>query len=276
MRGSPADGAVSSAIRVTVEDGIRTILLARPERLNALSVPLLRELAEAVEAFAADPDVRVLVVGAEGRTFSAGADIDEIREGAHRKDQAEQVVSDARLGARLCAALESPGFVTIAAVQGYAVGGAAAIVAACDLRVLADDARIVIPELTMGVPLAWGGIERLARDIGPAVLRDLLLTGRDLRAGEASERGFATSVVPAEELMAHALERARLIATRPSFAAGVALQRILAVSSRHDAPLLDDDAETLGRAVARPEARAAVETYLKALDHRSTDERRGR
>ena len=264
--------ASAAGLRVSVHDRVATVTLARPERLNALSRPLIAELTEVVERLAASDDVRVLVLEGEGRLFSAGADIDEIQADALAgSNDDEAVIADARRGARLCAALEDPAIVAIAAVQGHAIGGAAALIASCDLRVLAGDAKLVVPELAMGLPLAWGGIERLARDLGPAVLRDLLLTGRPLTADEALARGFATAVVERDALHDHAHAQATLIASRPGFGTTAALRRVLAVADRRDAAGMDDDAVTLARAAAQDEAVAATEAYMASLAKRAPE-----
>lgn len=260
--------AAVSTLRVDVSDGVASVVLARPDRLNALSRAMMCDLLDVVDEFRASPEIRVLLLTGEGRMFSAGADVREIGDRTPGEDT-EAVVADARLGDRLCTALESPDLVTIAAVHGRAVGGAAAIVAACDLRYFADDAYLVVPELAMGLPLAWGGVERLARDIGPAVLRELLLTGRPLGAAEAVARGFATASVPADRLVEHALSQAGVIASRPTIGVEATLRRVLAIADRRDATGMDDDAVTLAEAAAEPEVVAAMRSYLTALAERS-------
>jgi enoyl-CoA hydratase/carnithine racemase len=195
--------------------------------------------------------------------FSAGADVAEFRDafGAGAVDPVATEL-EARDGTRLTDALAAPDLVTIAAVHGAAIGGAAAVVAACDLRVLAEGARIAVPELAMGFPLAWGAMPRLVDQLGPAVVRDLLLTCRPMDCEEALARGFATRVVPADLLMDSALELARLVATRPAFGVTAVLRRVAALAA--GAPS-DDDAATLARAATDPEVMAATRDYLSAL-----------
>lgn len=255
-----------SALRLEVDGTVGVVTLARPDKLNALSRVMVEELTRVVEGLAASDDVRALVLVGEGRMFSAGADVDEFRD-AFGTGQVDPVSTEheSRLGSRLTAALESPELVTIAAVHGAAIGGAAALVAACDLRVMAEGSRVVVPELIMGFPLAWGGIERLVRDLGPAVVRDLVLTSRPLGADEALSRGFACRVVPADELVERARELAALVASRPARGTTVALRRITAVADRSAAPGLDDDAAALARAATDPDAIAATRAYLDSL-----------
>lgn len=261
-----------STIRIELSGPVGVVTLARPDKLNALSRRMVAELTEVAEQLGADPAVRCLVLAAEGRMFSAGADIEEFRDdfGRGEADPAE-TEAESRMGSRLTAALESADLITIAAIQVAAIGGAAALVAACDLRIFAEGARLVVPELAMGVPLAWGGMERLVRDLGPAVVRDLVLTGRPLGADEALSRGFACAVVPGPELFDRARELADLIASRPAYGTTVAMRRLLAISDRSTAPGVDDDAVSLALSAADPQAIAATAAYLDSLsDPRTT------
>ncbi|WGY01643.1 enoyl-CoA hydratase/isomerase family protein [Nocardioides sp. QY071] len=254
---------MATTIRLEVDDAVAVATLARPEKLNALSRSVVAELTAVVERLAADPAVRVLVLQGQGRMFSAGADVDEFRHafGADAVDP-DLTEADAREGTRLTDALAAPELVTIAAVHGAAIGGAAAVVAACDLRIMAKGSKIVVPELVMGFPLAWGAVPRLVEQLGASVVRDLLLTCRPLGSDEALARGFAARVVPADELEDSALELARLVASRPAFGVTAGLRRIAALSTQAQA---DDDAITLGRAATDPAVVAATRAYLESL-----------
>lgn len=261
METDQAPGA--STLDVDRDGPVAVVRLARPDKLNALSRACVAELTELVESLAADPAVRVLVLAGRGRMFSAGADVDEFRDafGTGAIDAAA-TEAEARDGSRLTDALASPDLVTIAVIHGAAIGGAAAVVAACDLRVMADDARVLVPELAMGFPLAWGGTTRLVQLLGAAVTRDLMLTCRPLGAAEARERGFACRVVPADEVMAVARHLADEIARRPRFGTTAALARIADLAEGRPT---DDDAATLARAAADPEAVQATRDYLDSI-----------
>ena len=180
------------------------ITLNRPEKLNALSRTVLAELAEAARALDRVPEVRVVVVGGAGRAFSAGADL------ADFADLATGGVADphaaADLGRRMADAIEAMRAVTVARIQGRCVGGGVVLAGACDLRVASADAIFSIPEVDLGIPLAWGGIPRLVRDIGPVRTKDLVLTCREFAPDEALAAGFLTRVVEPPELDA-AVER---------------------------------------------------------------------
>ncbi|SDO65351.1 enoyl-CoA hydratase [Nakamurella panacisegetis] len=258
------------AIEVSVTGAVARLTLSRPDRLNAISDAMVDEITVAAAWFDSRPDVRVVVLSGAGRMFSAGADIEEFREryaGTDRDLWAESV-DGARRGEAMTDAVAGLAAVTVAAVHGSAVGGAVALLAACDLRVVSDDVQVRIPELAMGIPLAWGGIPRLVRELGPAVTRDLLVTGRALGATEAVQRGWASSAHPAGELPAAVADLAARIAGLPARGLRTALTRITAVATGLPS---DDNALALADALADPDAMAAGRAYLAALDTRRSN-----
>lgn len=257
-----------ATLDVAVAGPVATVTLDRPQRLNAMNGVMVEELTAVAGRLDRQADVRAVVIAGAGRCFSAGADIDEFRdryaEGATPDRRA--AVEEARRGAAMCDAIEGMRAVTVAAVHGVAMGGAVALLAACDLRVVADDARVVVPEAAMGLPLAWGAVPRLVRELGPGVTRELLLTGRALAADEALRRGFAVAAHPPAELPGAARELAALVAQVPAYAAGVLLERVRAVAEGRSP---DDDAVAIALAMERPEVLAAGRTYLATLDAES-------
>lgn len=252
-----------TTIRLEVDGPVAVATLMRPDKLNALSRAVVAELAALVDRLIDDESVRVLVLAGEGRMFSAGADVEEFREafGTGRVDPTA-TEAESRDGTRLTDALADPRLVTIAAINGAAIGGAVALVTACDLRVMAEGSKIMVPELVMGFPLAWGGVPRLVSQLGPSVVRDLLLTCRPLPANEALRRGYACRVVAADDLMTSSLELARLIAHHPEFGVTAALRRIAALESDGH---VDDDAVTLAQATLDPMVMTATSAYLENI-----------
>ena len=176
------------------------ITLNRPEKLNPLGAATLAELVEAAAYFDARPEVKVVVIGGKGRGFSAGADLGDFgsQPGMRRSALAARDGVDA--GRRMADALEAMRAVTIARIHGHCVGGAVVLAAACDLRVAADDTVFTIPEVDLGIPLTWGGIPRLVREIGPALTKELVMTCRPFDAAEAKAAGFLNQVVAASDL----------------------------------------------------------------------------
>ncbi|MGI9592832.1 MAG: enoyl-CoA hydratase/isomerase family protein, partial [Myxococcota bacterium] len=177
-------------LRAEAEGAIGRLTLDRAEKLNPLSTAALTEIAAAARWFDEQPDVKVVVVSGAGRAFSAGADLASFSgpQSLSPRDAADR-------GREMADALESMRAVSVAAIQGWCVGGGVVLAAACDLRVAAEDARFSIPEVDLGIPLAWGGIPRLVREIGPALAKELVLTCRPFDAAEAKSAGFLNRVV---------------------------------------------------------------------------------
>src|SRR5581483_5501941 len=190
---------VFTTLEVTSSGSQARIALNRPEKLNPLSTATLHELVEAARLLDAQPAVKVVIITGNGRAFSAGADLASF--GASRGTDTPATAHSTREGAdagRLMAeAIEGMRAVTIARIHGHCVGGGLVLAAACDLRVAAVDTKFSIPEVDLGIPLAWGGIPRLVRDIGPALTKELVMTCRPFDAAEAKEIGFVNRVVPA-------------------------------------------------------------------------------
>jgi enoyl-CoA hydratase/carnithine racemase len=199
-------GGYEQEVFVTVErrdDGVALVRLDRP-KINALSGGVLQQIRGAVEQLEKDPPGAVVVWGGE-RIFSGGADITEF--GATGSANMVAANFHAALGA-----LAGFARATIAAVNGYALGGGLELALACDLRVAADNARLGTPEVQLGVLPGGGGTQRLARLLGPSRAKDLVLTGRPVPADEALAMGLVNRVVPAASVLDAALELAGTLA----------------------------------------------------------------
>ncbi|MEM7347418.1 MAG: enoyl-CoA hydratase/isomerase family protein, partial [Chloroflexota bacterium] len=183
------------------KDGpIGHLTLNRPKRMNALGATVLQELTAAARWFDEQREIRVVIVRGEGRAFCAGADLNEpfgqVGDDATWLDRREQ----GQLGLQMANAIEGMRAVTIAQVHGYAVGGGIVLMSACDLRVVAEETVFSIPEVDLGIPLAWGGIPRLVREIGPAITKELVMTCRRFTPQEAQVMRFVNRVVPLDQL----------------------------------------------------------------------------
>ncbi len=226
---------------------------------------MLEELCAAAAAIGAAPGVRVVVVAGEGRAFCAGFDLREApaeRLGAGGGLGWEERRQLADLGRRMADAVESVPAVTVAALHGHVVGGGVVLAAACDLRVAAADAVFSIPEVDLGIPLGWGGVPRLVREIGPARTRELVMTCRPFGAAEAHGMGFVNRVVPAGEHEAAAQELAAEIAAKPAVPIAVTKQQVAAATA--GAPAYAD-ADALLAALASPESQQAAAEYRQRL-----------
>ena len=242
------------------------LVLNRPERLNALSRVLLTELVEASRWFDSRRDIKVVVVRGEGRAFSAGFDLDDFA----RPDESLSVRDGADLGRIATDALTDTRPLTIAAIRGHCVGGGVVLAAACDLRVVADDVRFSIPEVDLGIPLAWGGIPRLARELGPALTKELVLTCRPFGAEEALAMRFVNRVVPARELDRAVSDLATELAAKPSFSLRATKQQVNAVMEEiAGTGRSAGDADMLVAALGDQESMAASRRYRDARRRRT-------
>lgn len=244
-----------------VDGSIGRLVLNRPERLNAMSATMLRELAEAAQWFNAQPEVRVVIVRGAGRAFSAGADLKDSSRSEADGWLARREAAQA--GSRMMDAVEAMKATTIAAVHGYAVGGAVLLAAACDLRLAAEDALFSIPEVELGIPLAWGGIPRLVREIGPAMTKELVITCRQFTPHEAKQIGFINRVVPADELEQQTARLAKEIAAQPAVPVAITKEHVNAVTRAMAGGSSYADGDVLLSAFSSAESLDARKTYVE-------------
>jgi enoyl-CoA hydratase/carnithine racemase len=250
-------------IAVTCDGRRGTLTLNRPDRLNALSNELMAEVADAAAWFDHQSDLRVVVVRGEGRAFSAGFDLTVFGDDGP-SPAGGRVPSDT--GRLMADSLERTSPVLIAAMHGHVVGGGLVIGAACDLRIATDDVSFSIPEVDLGIPLAWGGIPRLVREIGPALTKELVMTCRPFSAAEAMAAGFLNRVVPADELDATVEELAEAVASRPRGAVLATKRHVNAVTDQMVGTGRSwSDADGLTAALRDPEGRASRESYMDRL-----------
>ncbi|MFE6647716.1 enoyl-CoA hydratase/isomerase family protein [Nocardioides sp. NPDC057772] len=186
-------------VNLTVEDGIGTIRLDRP-KMNAISFQVQAELLEVATEAAADDDVRAVVVYGGEKLFAAGNDVKEMA-GLTYSEMAKRV---AGVQAAVTAVAEIPKPV-VAAVTGYALGGGCELALAADFRIAADDATFGQPEVLLGIIPGAGGTQRLARLVGPSKAKDLIFSGRFVKADEALAIGLADRLVPAASVYEEAL-----------------------------------------------------------------------
>jgi enoyl-CoA hydratase/carnithine racemase len=190
-----------ASIQVTTEEAIGRLTLHRPEKLNALNAQLLEEIVAAATFLDACAEVKVVIVGGAGRAFCAGADVSAFESPASVKAPATgEVRASGDLGRAMADAVEAMRAVTVARIHGHCVGGGIVLATACDLRVAAVDTVFSIPELALGIPLTWGGIPRLVRDIGAARTKDLVMTCRRFDAEEALAIGLVNRIASLSSL----------------------------------------------------------------------------
>lgn len=256
---SPMSTPQFETLHLSVDGSVGEMRLARPDRLNALSRALLTEIVEACQWWATQPNVRVVVVSGEGRSFSAGFDLGDLgrsNDGASPRDNAD-------LGRRMAEAVTNMPQLTVAAVHGHCVGGGVVLVSACDLRIAHADTTFIIPEVDLGMPLTWGGIPRLVREIGPALTKELVLTCRPFGAEEAKSIGFINRI--ADDARTEAMQLARDLAAKPLYALQTTKQQVNAVTEELISTARNAaDADQLLVAMRDPESKAASAHYLSS------------
>ena len=234
-------------------DGVAVLRLDRPP-LNPLSKALLAELAAAAHRVSGDATVRAVVVCGSPKALAAGADIDEFADPA----AARSVTAAFREALDALAGLRCP---VIAAISGYALGGGLELALACDLRIAADSSRLGQPEILLGIIPGGGGTQRLARLVGSARAKELIWSGRQVRAEEALGIGLVDRVVDADDVEAKAIEWAGELAAGPTVAIGLAKR---AIDEGLDGPLsegLDLESELFVEVFDSDDAAIGVQSF---------------
>ncbi|KAA0235622.1 MAG: 1,4-dihydroxy-2-naphthoyl-CoA synthase [Acidimicrobiales bacterium] len=254
-----------STIKVTDDGTVGRITLDRPDKLNPLGPGTLQELIEAAAWFDRRDDIKAVVIGGAGRAFSAGFDMGTFANPP--ENSAPRDIPD--LGRHMADAVGAMAPVTIARIHGHCVGGGVVLAAACDLRVAAEDTRFSIPEVALGIPLAWGGIPRLVREIGPAMTRELVMTCRAFSAGEAKDLGFVNRVVASEELDRAVDDLTSSLIDKSAFTLRATKRQVIDVLDQMAGPGAggDDSAAIIG-AMRDPESMEVARRYLEGLDDR--------
>lgn len=201
-----------SFVRYEFADHVATLTITREEALNALSSQVLADLSAALD-LAVDDHARALVITGAGRAFVAGADV----AGMSAMTRAE-ARAFSRLGNGVFRKLETLAIPSIAAVNGFALGGGCELALACDIRLAGERAVFAQPEVGLGITPGFGGTQRLARVVGQGVARELLYTGRRVDAARALEIGLVNAVHPQDGLLAAAVGLATEIARQAPIA----------------------------------------------------------
>ncbi len=210
-------------ILITTENGIGQIIINRPSKLNALNKATIQELHDALESLDANSDVRVIIITGEGeKAFVAGADISEfanfsVQEGAQLAAQGQELLFD------FVENLKKP---VIAAVNGFALGGGLELAMSCHFRIASDNAKMGLPEVSLGVIPGYGGTQRLPQLIGKGRAMEMIMTAGMISAEEALRAGLVNHVVPQAELLQFTKGIATKIIRNSPFAIGRAIKAI--------------------------------------------------
>jgi enoyl-CoA hydratase len=222
-------------------------------------VSTLTALRDRLAELADDEATRVVVLtGAGEKAFAAGADI-KFMSGLGSRDAKEW----GELGHEVTRLLETMPKPTIAAVNGFALGGGCELAVACDIRYAASSAKLGQPEINLGIIPGWGGTQRLSRLAGAGCAKELILTGRTVDADEALRRGLVEAVFEPDELMEKTLERARLLASKSPLALAAAKEAVNRAFQGEHADNLEREAEAFGGLFDSEDAKEGLAAFVE-------------
>jgi len=248
------------------DDGIATVTINRPDKLNALADAVITDLGAVAERVATDPAIRGMVLtGAGTKAFVAGADITELEAVDGASGQAL-----ARKGQQVFRRLEQCGKPVVAAVNGFALGGGCELAMACHFRFASPNARFGQPEVKLGLIPGYGGTVRLPRLVGRGRALELLLTGAMIDAEEAHRIGLVNKVVPQESLMAEATGLLRTILAQGPMATRLVLETVDRVLDLGIDEGLALEAEHFGQCCASDDKREGTRAFLEKRPPRFT------
>ncbi len=249
-------------VKLQFDDCVATITISRPTALNALNNAVLAELASAIEEIGENRACRALIVTGEGsKAFVAGADIQEMA-----SLTPDEAVAFSRHGQRVFSAIERLPIPTIAAVNGYALGGGCELALACDIRLASENARFGQPEVGLGIIPGFGGTVRLPLAIGRSRAAYMILTGRHVSAREAYEMGLVSEVMTLESLLPRAEELAREMATKSHVAIGYAKRLLFP-----DDEALAREAQRFGQCFATDHPKEGMSAFLERRPAKFSD-----
>ncbi len=242
-----------------VKDSIALVTVNRPDKYNALNRQTITDLAQCISEVEQDAEVRaVILTGAGEKAFVAGADINELASLAPLEARAH-----AARGQRLFTRIENLPKPTIAAINGFALGGGLELAMACSLRIASENARLGQPEVKLGIIPGYGGTQRLPRLVGKGAALAILLSGEPITAQEAHRIGLVQQVVPQSELLATARQWAAKILANGPLAISLCLS---AVNMGADMPLdeaMAFEASQFGLSCATEDMREGTKAFLE-------------
>lgn len=245
---------------------VATVFLNRPDKLNTLSQDLHRELFELTEALHEDTETRVVIFTGKGKNFSAGSDLSDPAMAEQIHATRLQKLRFMKSGPRTIKSIFDINQITIAAINGYALGGGACIASACDFRVGAENCKVGYPEVGLAMNLSWVALPLCVHLIGPARAKAMVILARKENAEKLLNWGFLDDVVPEEQLLDRAMEMALLYAAQPPMAAQMVKRSVNAIASALDQSIMHMDSDQYLYATSSEDFKEAVSAFFHKRD----------
>jgi enoyl-CoA hydratase/carnithine racemase len=251
-----------SFIEVNRDGPIATVTINRPEKRNAITNEMMEDIERIARDFAKDEQTRAVIVRAEGKDFSVGADLSQPRFQGGEERSLLMRRRAVELGGLMMRALQEIHQPTICAVQGVATGGAACIATACDFRIGAENARMGYGEVKVGINLMWNAVPTCVHLIGPARAKRMIMSGKLFEAKTLAEWGFLDEVVPLADLDAAARAWAEEYAALPPIAVQMIKRSVNQVAGALDRAVMHMDADQWLLATYSEDHREAVSAFF--------------
>ena len=255
-------------LKIEIGGAIATVTLNRPESRNAMSSTLMREMIAIAGRIGSKPEVDVVILRGAGRHFSAGRDLKDAKSWYGTGQTLDQQREMASLGFRMARAWEEMPQITIAAINGYAVGGGVALAAALDWRVISEDAFVWLPEIALGIPLTWGTLPRLVNLVGPARAKRLAILCERIPAAQALAMGLVDYVAPPGKAVQTARTIAAALLQLPRHSVRMTKETVNAYAGIGAHAVSHMAHDQIQFAAASPEARAAREAFAQRRKRR--------
>lgn len=249
-------------LRVQREEPIARVTLNRPQVLNTMSVRMLKELRQAASEFKEDPAIRVVILTGGPDMFSAGLDLKDPEVGKMSSGNMAERRELVSLGPRVCQAWEDIGPITIAAVEGFCIGGGVSLVISCDFRVMGQSAYLRIPEINLGLNYSWGSIPRLIHLIGPAKAKEMILLAEEVPAQKCATWGLAEQVVPSGSSLEAAESMAEKILEKPAIPVSMTKQAVNRITGALDRAGIYMDADQFLLTACTDDHQEGVKAFL--------------
>ena len=243
-------------------DGVGTLTLNRPEKLNAFAGEMRRELAEALDDLEGDPSVRAIVITGAGRGFCAGADVGYMAELLERRDVAAMTAL-VEAGRRVVSTIRASAKPVIGAINGVAAGGGANLALACDIRIASDRARLAQSFNRIGLHPDWGGTYFLPRLVGPSHALELMWGAEPIDADRCLELGLFNRVVPHDLLLSTAQEYAAGLAAKPALSIALTKRAVYASLDRMLPEMLDYELDAQLRCFESGDAAEGIKAFTE-------------